>query len=264
MQRPVVQSLCGCTRYGVLRPLVPSCGYSTANLFRPSKLHMNNNSNKPQHTNASRLEAVKGLLIPQHASTLNKSSPSKKLSTPSPSASASTSSAVANKSGRARRDEEITSRWITFVDDSGQVHQRQRLDSVLQEFDRSLYFLVEVDPMSRPPVCRLFEKKQLFDKQKASKKKKTTTSDQVTKEIVFGWNVSPHDMGHKLGKAMQFLDKGNKVKVDIVYKRGQIRVDKDTQQSVIQQVKALLESYKVAKAPTISGSNCTMTFEQKK
>ncbi|SAL97600.1 hypothetical protein [Absidia glauca] len=217
------------------------------------------NNNRPQHSNASRLEAVKALSLPQ--SVINKPLSKKP---PTPSSPLASSAVATNKSGRARRDEEITSRWITLVDDAGQVHQRQRLDDVLQEFDRSLYFLVEVDPMSRPPVCRLFEKKQLFDKQKANKKKKTTGSDQVTKEIVFGWNVSAHDMGHKLGKAMQFLDKGNKVKVDIVYKRGQNRVDKDTQQLVIQQVKTHLDGYKVAKAPTLSGSNCTMTFEQKK
>ncbi|CAO3576353.1 unnamed protein product [Absidia cylindrospora] len=153
----------------------------------------------------------------------------------------------------------------TAAADKSQAHpERKQLDSVLQSFDRSLYFLVEVDPTSRPPVCRLLEKKHLFDKHKASKKNKTVSSDQVTKEIVFGWNVSPHDMGHKLGKAVQFLDKGNKVKVDVVYKRGQKRVDKETQQQVIAQVKQQLDIYKLAKPPTFSGSNCSMVFEQKK
>ncbi|KAI9302628.1 translation initiation factor IF-3, C-terminal domain-containing protein [Cunninghamella echinulata] len=135
----------------------------------------------------------------------------------------------------------------------------------LQEFDRSLYFLIEVDPTSHPPVCRLFEKKQLFEKEKANKKKKkTNTPEQITKEINFGWNVSLHDMGHKLTKAIQFLEKGNKVKIEILHKKGQQRVDKDTQQEVIDQVQQQLKDFKLSKPPTRSGSNCMMQFELRK
>ncbi|KAI8972662.1 hypothetical protein BDB01DRAFT_690548, partial [Pilobolus umbonatus] len=135
------------------------------------------------------------------------------------------------------RDEEISSRFITFVDEEGEVHTRCRLNDVLQEFDRSKYFLVEVDPNAKPnPVCRLFDKKALFEKEKQNKKKKQTAPESILKEVMFGWNVSAHDMEHKLNKACQFLDKGNKVKIDIVYKKGQKRVDKETQDEVVSTV----------------------------
>ncbi|GAA5815288.1 hypothetical protein MFLAVUS_008794 [Mucor flavus] len=167
-------------------------------------------------------------------------------------------------SGRSRRDEEISSRFITFVDEQGEVHSRCRVQDVLNQFDRSRYFLVEVDPSAKPnPVCRLFDKKALFEKEKQSKKKKQTSPESVLKEIVFGWNVSSHDMEHKLNKAIQFLDKGNKVKLDIVYKRGQKRVDKETQQEVIATVAGLMEDYKLAKQPAFNGQNCSMQFERK-
>ncbi|OAD07950.1 hypothetical protein MUCCIDRAFT_154798, partial [Mucor lusitanicus CBS 277.49] len=93
-------------------------------------------------------------------------------------------------SGRSRRDEEISSRFITFVNEQGQVKERCRVKDVLMEFDRSRYFLIEVDPTVKPPVCRLFDKKSLFEKEKLSKKKKQTSPESVLKEIVFGWNVS--------------------------------------------------------------------------
>ncbi|KAI8096548.1 uncharacterized protein BX664DRAFT_324240 [Halteromyces radiatus] len=259
MQRSLSQSICLCSRLNIIRckPTFIS-SYSTASVFRPppSKLHMNN-KNKSSISNGSRLAAVKDLF--QVTTDVKSSKPT------IPSATTSTKGKpAAVGTGRSRRDEEITSRWITFVDQEGQVHQRQRLESTLQSFDRQLYFLVEVDPTAKPPVCRLFEKKHLFDKQKANKKKKTVSSEQITKEIVFGWNVSLHDMGHKLGKAIQFLDKGNKVKIEIVYKKGQKRVDKETQQQVIAQVQQQLNAYKLAKPPTLSGANCMMQFEQKK
>ncbi|CEP07477.1 hypothetical protein [Parasitella parasitica] len=165
--------------------------------------------------------------------------------------------------GRSRRDEEISSRLITFVDEQGRVQERCRVKDILLEFDRSRYFLIEVDPTAKPPVCRLFDKKYLFEKEKSNKKKKQTAPESVLKEIVFGWNVSEHDMEHKLNKAAQFLDKGNKVKVDIVYKRGQKRVDKDTQEQVVSTVTSWMDQYKIAKKPTFAGHNCTMQFERK-
>ncbi|KAI8889452.1 hypothetical protein K501DRAFT_282334 [Backusella circina FSU 941] len=166
-------------------------------------------------------------------------------------------------SGRSRRDEEITSRFINYVDDKGELHNRVRLDAVLNEFDRARYFLVEVDPTAKPPVCRLFDKKQMFEKEKQSKKKKQTAPESILKEIVFGWNVSAHDMDHKLNKAMQFLEKGNKVKIDIVYKRGQKRVDKETQNEVVQVVSERMNQFKMAKKPLFTGPTCSMQYEKK-
>ncbi|OBZ85897.1 Translation initiation factor IF-3 [Choanephora cucurbitarum] len=165
---------------------------------------------------------------------------------------------------RPRRDEEITSRFITFVDEQGQVHHRSRVIDILSSFDRSRFFLVEVDPTAKPnPVCRLLDKKALFEKEKQSKKKKQTAPESVLKEIVFGWNVSAHDMEHKLNKAVQFLDKGNKVKIEIVYKRGQVRLDKEEQKKVIQTVTGLMDQYKLTKQPAFAGQNCAMQFERK-
>lgn len=182
-----------------------------------------------------------------------------------PQPSATSGQPSKTSSGRSRRDEEINSRFITFIDERGELHNRCRLNDILNEFDRSRYFLVEVDPSAKPnPVCRLFDKKALFDKEKQNKKKKQTAPESILKEIVFGWNVSSHDMEHKLNKAIQFLDKGNKVKLDIVYKRGQNRVDRETQQKVIATVAALMEDYKLAKSPAFNGQNCSMQFESKK
>ncbi|KAI7904375.1 uncharacterized protein BX663DRAFT_504852 [Cokeromyces recurvatus] len=167
--------------------------------------------------------------------------------------------------GRLRRDEEISARFITFIDENGQVHDHCRLMNVLDEVDRSRYFLIEVDPAAQPnPVCRLFDKKTLFEKEKKSKKKKSlAVPESILKEISFGWNVSNHDMEHKLNKAIQFLDKGNKVKVDIVHKKGQNIADEKMRSQLICKVTELLNSYKMTKKPIFNGHNCTIQFEGK-
>ncbi|CAO3632014.1 unnamed protein product [Cunninghamella blakesleeana] len=288
MQYIVNQSVCQHST-----KLVVKRGYSSVAtaVRQPPTVGLMNNKNKSTIPNTVRLAAVKDLFqnttipnkkkVPTPLSSLgggNIFSPGIKTNTfinnnnnnnnnnkNSISASNNKSNTVI-KGSRPKRDEEITSRFITFVDENGTVHQRKKLTMALQEFDRSAYFLIEVDPTSNPPVCRLFEKKQLFEKEKANKKKKKTSSspEQVTKEINFGWNVSLHDMGHKLCKAIQFLEKGNKVKVEIVHKKGQQRVDKETQQCVILQVQQHLKEFKLFKEPKFSGANCMMQFECKK
>ncbi|KAI9483949.1 MAG: hypothetical protein EXX96DRAFT_560275 [Benjaminiella poitrasii] len=167
--------------------------------------------------------------------------------------------------GRARRDEEISARFITFIDENGQVHNRCRLSEILMEFDRSHYFLVEVDPTAKPnPVCKLFDKKTLFEKEKQNKKKKNHTApESVLKEVTFGWNVSDHDMEHKLNKAIQFLDKGNKVKIDIVRKKGQNVVDQKAKAELVSRVTDLLNTYKLTKKPAFNGHTCSIQFERK-
>ncbi|KAI9268071.1 hypothetical protein BDA99DRAFT_355038 [Phascolomyces articulosus] len=166
--------------------------------------------------------------------------------------------------GRSRRDEEITARFITFVDDKGQVLEpRARLDDVLHKFDRSQYFLMEVQP-GKVPVCRLFDKKAMFEKQKQKKKAKQANPEAIVKEIVFGWNVSPHDMEHKLGRAKQFLEKGNKVKIEIVTKKGQQRLDKEDKGDVIDRVIEHMNEFKSTKKPAFEkGGNCVLQFERK-
>ncbi|KAI9267315.1 hypothetical protein BY458DRAFT_511931 [Sporodiniella umbellata] len=165
---------------------------------------------------------------------------------------------------RPKRDEEIVARYISYVDAEGKLHPRCRTQQVLSQFDRTRYFLVEVDPSAKPnPVCRLLEKKAMFEKEKSKKRGKTTAPVSVLKEVSFGWNVSAHDMEHKLNKACQFLEKGNRVKLDIVYKKGQNRVDQGTQQEVIKSVTGFMDKYKLAKQPAINGHTCTMQYENK-
>ena len=165
---------------------------------------------------------------------------------------------------RPPRDGEITARFITYVDAEGQVvQQRAPLEQVLRQYDSSKYFLVQVGG-GPTPVCRLFEKKAMFERQKAKKKsKQVRTPEAIVKEIMLGWNVSAHDMEHKLRHAKQFLDKGNKVKIEIVNKKGQVRLTRDEQKEYVDRIMNQLTEYKPTKPPAFSGGTCIMQFEKK-
>jgi translation initiation factor IF-3 len=170
------------------------------------------------------------------------------------------------KLGRQRRDEEITARFITLVDETGQVHRDIRLKQALSNLDRQSFFLVEVDPQAEPhPVCRITPKKAIFEKTKAAKRQNIARPEAVLKEVTFGWNVSPHDMGHKLSKAEQFLTKGNKVRIEVVAKKGQQRLPRDAQEAVVEKIVAQLKPFsKAMKNPSfVQGQTCIIVFEGK-
>ncbi|GAB5589834.1 hypothetical protein Unana1_04734 [Umbelopsis nana] len=170
------------------------------------------------------------------------------------------------KLGRQRRDEEIVARFITLVDENGQVHRDIRTKQALANLDRQAYFLVEVDPLAEPhPVCRITPKKAMFEKTKAAKRQNSARPEAVLKEVTFGWNVSPHDMGHKLNKAEQFLAKGNKVRIEVVAKKGQQRLPRDAQEAVVEKIVSQLKPFsKAMKNPSfVQGSTCIIVFEGK-
>lgn len=165
--------------------------------------------------------------------------------------------------GRPRRDDEITARYIRLVDENGKiVHERTRLDNVLRQMDREKYYLIEVNPSSNPPVCRLFDRKKLYKHEKEKKKSKQANKV-VMKEIMFGWTVSAHDLEHKLARAKAFLDKGNRVTIEIVRKKDQQLLTRDEKQEVIDRVASQLQEYKMMKPPAFVGGSCVMQYENK-
>lgn len=86
--------------------------------------------------------------------------------------------------------------------------------------------LVEISPTAKPPVCRILDYgKFLYQESKKSKSNKSQTTK--LKEIKFGVNTDTHDYETKMRRAEQFLDKGNKVKVTLAFRRGRDLARKD-------------------------------------
>ncbi len=87
--------------------------------------------------------------------------------------------------------------------------------------------LVEVAPTAKPPVCRIMDygkfKYEKAKKEKESKKKQTRVQN---KEIKLHLKTDKHDYDFKMKHAMEFLMKGHRVKVSVVF-RGREIVYKD-------------------------------------
>lgn len=80
--------------------------------------------------------------------------------------------------------------------------------------------LVEISPSARPPVCRILDfgkyKYEQSKKDKESKQKKSTSGK--VKEVKFRVRIENHDFMFKIKHAEEFLGKGNKVKLTLMFR----------------------------------------------
>jgi translation initiation factor IF-3 len=80
------------------------------------------------------------------------------------------------------------------------------------------YDLVEVSPNTDPPVCRLMDYGKYKYQQSKKQHKKKSQHTAHTKEIKFRPFTGDHDFEVKLRHILEFLSKGNKVKITVVFR----------------------------------------------
>jgi translation initiation factor IF-3 len=92
-----------------------------------------------------------------------------------------------------------------------------RLDQAIRTAQGHGMDLVEVAPTAQPPVCRIVDfGKFRYDLAKQEKERKHTVSR--VKEVKFRVKIAEHDYVTKLRHAEDFLDKGNKVKINLQFR----------------------------------------------
>ncbi len=95
--------------------------------------------------------------------------------------------------------------------------------------------LVEVAANAVPPVCRIVDfGKYRYEMAKQDKEKKSHAGK--VKEVKFRVNIDNHDYLTKIRHAEEFLDKGNKVKVQLQF-RGRQMAHQDLGMAVVLRVK---------------------------
>jgi len=102
--------------------------------------------------------------------------------------------------------------------EGSQVGIVQTNDALRQAREENLD-LVEVNPKSVPPVCKIMD----FGKYKYEEKKKTQEIRKAqvvieTKEIKLRPAIGKHDLGIKLSQIKGFLEEQNKVKITVRFK----------------------------------------------
>ena len=83
--------------------------------------------------------------------------------------------------------------------------------------------LVEVAPSAQPPVCRIMDfSKYKYEQEKKERQAKKHQTQIKIKEIRLKPHIDKHDYDVKLKQAHAFLEKGNKVKVNLFFRGREI------------------------------------------
>jgi translation initiation factor IF-3 len=107
--------------------------------------------------------------------------------------------------------------------------------------------LVEVAASANPPVCRIVDfGKFRYELAKHDKDKKHGSSKM--KELKFRVNIDEHDYLMKIRRGEQFLDKGNKLKIQLQF-RGREMAHKDLGEAIMRRVRDDLAGMAVVEMP---------------
>jgi translation initiation factor IF-3 len=118
-----------------------------------------------------------------------------------------------------RVNESIRDYEVRLIDDEGKMQGVVNTREAISMAKEKGLDLVEVDPNSKPPVCKIIDygkyKYEQKKKQQEAKKKQVVVD---IKEVQFRPNIDKHDFDFKLKHITRFLEDGDKVKVCIVFR----------------------------------------------
>ncbi|MFW6303367.1 MAG: translation initiation factor IF-3 [Candidatus Sumerlaeota bacterium] len=123
-----------------------------------------------------------------------------------------------------RINDEIRAREVRLIDPDGNKVGIVSIEDALQQARDYGQDLVEVAPNAEPPVCRIINFKKLqYQKQQKRKEAKKHQRQTETKEVKLRPNIGDHDYEVKLKHAREFLEKGNRVKVTLMFRAREMR-----------------------------------------
>lgn len=157
-------------------------------------------------------------------------------------------------------NDRIRVREVRLIDAEGRQVGIVATADALRMAQESDMDLVEVAPEARPPVCKVMD----FGKYKYEQKKKHQhTHKTKLKEVRLRPHTDEHDYNVKLNRARNFLEKGDKVQLVLMF-RGRQMVHQEIGRKLLERmVQDLNEIAKVERAPKQEGRRMTMLLSHK-
>jgi len=124
--------------------------------------------------------------------------------------------------------------------------------------------LVEISPNATPPVVKIidwgkYQYQKIKEQQKIRKKSKSVD----LKQIRIGLKIGSNDLSIKLKRIAKFLEEGNKVKIQIVFK-GREMAHQEIGYHMMDRIISLLQDIAIIEQkPLMAGRNLSITVRSK-
>jgi len=124
--------------------------------------------------------------------------------------------------------------------------------------------LVEVAPLSRPPVCRIMDfSRYKYEQEKKERESRKRQHIVRLKEVRYKPNIEEHDYQTKLQHIRDFVSKGNKVKTSMRF-RGRELAHTEKGREIMQRIiNDIVDIAEVEKSPTQEGRFLNMIIMPK-
>jgi translation initiation factor IF-3 len=124
--------------------------------------------------------------------------------------------------------------------------------------------LVEIAPSATPPVCRIMDySKYKYEQEKKEKEAHKKQKIVHIKEIRFGPKIGEHDYQFKLKNAEDFLKRGDKVKITMMF-RGREMAHVDLGRKVLDRLAGDISAVgEIEEAPRMEGRFYNMVIRAK-
>ena len=113
-------------------------------------------------------------------------------------------------------NEQIRDREIRLIGEDGQQLGIMSSREAMKIAREAELHLVKIAPQAKPPVCKIIDygkyRYELARKEKEAKKKQKTIE---VKEVRLSPNIDSNDLNTKIASARKFIEKGNKVKLQL-------------------------------------------------
>lgn len=156
-------------------------------------------------------------------------------------------------------NDQITVARVRLIDSDGtQVGVISTREAIMKASNQGLD-LVVVAENSNPPVCKILDfGKAQYDAKKRHKQAKAKQTTVTTKEIQLRPVTDVGDLDRKIRDAKKFLDKGNRVRIQMRFRGREIshtKIGMDLMQDILADLNG---EYTIEKLPVLNGNQILM------
>lgn len=108
---------------------------------------------------------------------------------------------------------------VSLIDDDGEFKGEIEISKALAMAREAELDLVEVNPTAQPPIVRIIDFGQFkYERDKKAQKQKAHQKKSEIKGIRLSIRIGDHDLSVRREQAKKFLEKGNKIRIELIMK----------------------------------------------
>jgi translation initiation factor IF-3 len=165
---------------------------------------------------------------------------------------------------RLRVNRLIRAREVRVVTEEGVQLGVLPLADALREAEEGGLDLIEVAPQAEPPVCRIMDYGKFRYQQRKKERESQKKGRQVeVKSIRVRPNTDDHDLEVKAKHAEKFLQKGHKVKFNVIFRGPELRHKEIGRQQLLHFMESCKHMADIDQPPRMEARNMTMVLAPK-